>query len=72
MSDHIICQNFYHLASSLANTNGLLTLDFYHLANILINTNDILKIKLCHLASILTNTNDKANDFTKKRSIVSI
>ena len=37
-------QNLYYLATTLANTDGLLVLDFYYLASILSNTNNILKV----------------------------
>ena len=51
-------QDLYHLASTLANTDGLLASDLCHLASTLTNTDDIPKVYPCHLASALTNTDD--------------
>ena len=66
-----ICQNFHHLANTLANTDSLLILNLNHLVNPLINTDNILKVKLCYLANILINTNDKTNNFTRERLVLS-
>lgn len=63
-------QDLYHLAGTLANTNSLLVSDLCHLAITLTNSNDMLKINLCYLVSTLTNTIDKADNFTRRRSIV--
>lgn len=49
----------------------MLILDFYYLANTLININDKLKVDLCYLASTLTITNNKADNFIKKRLVIS-
>ena len=72
-SDHFAytCQDFYYLASTLTNTDYLLTLDFYHLANTLTNIDDILKVNPYHLANTLSNTDDKANNLIKKRLLAS-
>ena len=39
-SSRVTCQDFSHLANTLANTNGLLVSNLCHLANTLTNTND--------------------------------
>lgn len=46
-------------------------MNFYYLASTLTNTNDILKIALYYLASTLTNIDDKADDFIKKKLVIS-
>ena len=47
----ITCQDFSHLANTLANTNGLLVSDLHHLVNTLTNTNNIPKMYPRYLAS---------------------
>ena len=66
-----ICQDFYHLLSTLTNIDGLLTLDLCHPTIILTNNDDIFKVDLYYLASTLTNTNDKADNFIKKMLVTS-
>lgn len=65
------CQDFYHPASILVNTDGLLVSNLCHLASTLTNTDDMLKINLCYLVNTLTNINDKANEFTRKSLVAS-
>ena len=65
------CQYLYYLANTLANTNGLLVLDFYYLISPLINTDKMMKVDLCHLANTLTNIDDQADNFTRKRLVIS-
>lgn len=50
---------------------GLLILNLYYLASILTNTNNILKIDLCYLAKTLINIDNKADNFIKKRLVMS-
>lgn len=64
-----IDQDFYHLASTLANTNNLLALELYYLANTPTNINDILKVNLYYLANTPTNTNDEVDHFIKERLV---
>ena len=66
-----IYQEFYNLANTLANTNGLLASNLYHLVYTLIYINDMLKVNLYYLASILANTDNKTDNFIKKRSVIS-
>ena len=67
---HITRQDFYSLASTLANINELLILNLYHLISTLTNTNDILKVDLYYLANTLINTNDKTDNSIKKMLVV--
>ena len=45
-SSRVTRQELYHLASTPANTDGLLVSDLRHLASTLTNTDDILKVDL--------------------------
>lgn len=62
-------QDFYHLASTMANTHSLLVSNFCYLTSILTNADNILNVNLFYLGSISTNTDDKPNNFTKKKLI---